>query len=174
MRAIHIDNSSQGTSVTSRTLVAGTSAYNNGLGPGKEGLDFEGTTFEEFNHRAVSYDANSTMFLVTLAERELSSRNERGQIIACRSLATAHQIARETPSVRVFLILVSGGIALTGIDVVAGLLNGISGAVDERGLIMNQVLSLMMNHQFSNRRFKSMLLIGELGSESRSGKEYGE
>jgi hypothetical protein len=143
VRVIHIDNSSQGTSVTSRTLVAGTSAYNDGLGAGEEGLALEGKTFEDFNHRDRNYDPLSTIFLATVAETELSFRNHQGEIEACRSLATAQRIALETPSAKVFLIPVSSGIALTGVDVVAGLPSGISGVVDERGLVMSEVLDMI-------------------------------
>lgn len=146
-------------------------AYNDGLGAGEEGLALEGKTFEDFNHRDRNYDPLSTIFLVTVAETELSFRNHQGEIEACRSLATAQRIALETPSAKVFLIPVSSGIALTGVDVVAGLLSGISGVVDERGLVMSEVLDMIKNHPFRNRRYKSMLLIGELGPRVEAVKE---
>lgn len=149
-------------------LQAGVGAYNTGVSTSRgeanpKHVDLEVVPFDNFEDLGVIQDPNSTVILVTVSEPELSCKDGRA-ITPCRSLATAQNVIRQNPTLRVFLVPISTMTSLTGVDAVAGLVSGISGIVDERGLVMQEVLREILDHRFMNRRCKSMLLIGELTS----------
>lgn len=159
-------------------LQAGVGAYNTGVSTScgeanPKHVDLEVIPFDNFEACGVIQDPNSTVILVTVSEQELSCKDEEA-IKPCRSLATAQNIIRRNPTLRVFLVPISSMTSLTGVDAVAGLVSGVSGIVDERGLVMQEVLSEIFDHRFLNRKCKSMLLIGELTSRIEAIKEMVE
>jgi hypothetical protein len=156
-------------------LQAGVGAYNTGLSTSRGAsnlnhIDLEIELFESFENRGVIQDADSTVVLVTVSERELSCRTG-DTITPCRSLAAAQNVIKRNPKLRVFLVPISNKTSMTGVDVVAGLVSGISGVVDERGLVMQEIIGEIVRHRSAIRNSRSMLLIGELTSEVKSMKE---
>src|SRR5437588_4050719 len=156
-------------------LQAGVGAYNTGVPTSRGGanpkyVDLEVVPFDNFDDRRIFQDPNLTVVLVTVSERELSGR-AGGAITPCRSLATAHNVIKQNPKLRVFLVPISNIISMTGVDVVAGLLSGLSGVVDERGLVMQEVIGEIVEHRPADRKCRSMLLIGELAARIKAIKE---
>jgi hypothetical protein len=151
-------------------LQAGVGAYNTGMPTPRakdssKQIDLEVRSFDNFDGRNIIEDPTSTVVLITVSERELSGRVSGGEIRPCRSLTTAQDIISCNPNLRVFLIHVSSLTSMTGIDVLAGLLGGASGVIDERGLIMQEVLAKIAEHKAVSRRYKSMLLIGQITNQ---------
>ena len=168
MRLIHVDNLPHRATATTRMLQAGVGAYNTRVltsrgGANPKHVDLEVIPFDHFTDHEVIQDPNSTVILITVSERELFCK-QGGAITPCRSLATAQNVIRQNPTLRVVLVPISNMTSLTGIDVVAGLVSGVSGIVDERGLVMQEVLGDIIDHRFMTRRCKSMLLISDLVS----------
>jgi len=171
VRVIHVDNSPERSSVTARTLDAGITAYNAALDTRQEPLDFEVLTFDEYDALRTPINPDPALFFVTVSESELSHKNHDGQVVACRSLETARTIAAQNSKGKVFLIAVAAANELTGIDAVVAGLNGVAGIIDERGLILKEVVESTVHHVPNSRRRKSLMLVGELGSRITAMKE---
>jgi hypothetical protein len=176
VRLIHIDNLPRGgATTTTRMLQAGVDAYNAALPDSggravSERIDLEVVTFDHFEKANKVEDVKTTVISVALPERELSHRAS-GTVAPCRSLMTAQNLIRQISNIRVFLIPIPSVTPMTGIDVVASLLSGVSGIVDERGLIMPEVIQEIVRYNPVSRRSKSMLLIGELNTQLQAIKD---
>jgi hypothetical protein len=166
VRIVHVDNYSQGRSATSRMLQAGISSYNSSLDQGQAQIDFCGLKFDDYSQRAAVVDDKSSVFAISVAERDLTIKDEQNGPLPCRSIRTAYDIVMNRPGTKVFLVPVSGGGPLTGVDAVIAMLVGITGIIDERGLVLNEVIGAMMRPPLSSRRQKSMLLVGEVASRT--------
>lgn len=172
VRIIHIDNLPQG--ATAKMLCAGVRGYNETLLGAKrdEGLGLishELMSFKEFDRQDQILNPAADLVFITVSEEKLSNRSsgKEGLRAPCLSIMTAQRILNNHRNIRVFLVPIANLTSLTGIDVVAGLLVGISGFVDERSLVMEETLGEILNHRHKDRRYKSMLLIGQLPNRIR-------
>lgn len=163
MRIIHVDNLPRGQSATSRMLEAGVSAYNKGLASGETQVDLCGETFDVYDQDSIISDPQTTVFAITVAERDLSIHT-RGRPCPSRAIRTAYEIAANRPGTRVFLVPTSRAGVLTGVDAVIAMLVGISGIVDDRGLVFHEVIHSMITPAATSRRQKSISLVGEVAS----------
>jgi hypothetical protein len=165
VRIVHVDNYPQGRSATSRMLEAGISSYNSSLDHSEAQIDFCGLTFDEYSQRADVVDDKSSVFAISVAERDLTIKDKQGSL-PCRSIRSAYDTVMNHPGTKVFLVPVSSGGPLTGVDAVIAMLVGITGIIDERGLVLNEVIGAMIRPPLSSRRQKSMLLVGEVASRT--------
>jgi hypothetical protein len=166
VRIIHVDNRPQG--ATAKMLNAGVRAYNETLAAkpagGRECVELQVMTADEFGRGREHYDAGATVLFISLTEEEpgMSSKVEQSCGMQSTSLSAAQDLLNRNGNLRIFMVPTGSGDFLTGIDAVAGLLWGASGYVDERGLIMEGTLRDVLSHRRTDRRFRSLLLIGSM------------
>lgn len=128
-----------------------------------EGADsqerYDDGSFGSFMLRRGSYDPSSTVVLVLVSEPALSSFSDACRI-ACTSLKTAQMILAEDATIRLYLVIQSDHPSFTGVDAIAALLFGVSGIIEERALVDEEILQEILAHKVIDRRYRSMLVLG--------------
>jgi hypothetical protein len=112
----------------------------------------------ELENRTRLLDDGSTV-LVSSGEADLSSRSQASAKPrhACASLALAQSLATAH---KVYLLRHSDTSPFCGVDLVAALLSGLAGILDDRELLRDAVLAALTAHVPRDRRHTSMLAIG--------------
>jgi hypothetical protein len=168
VKIVLIDKSNRGP--TARIVEAASEIHRqNGNGD----LDYQIVPPNQAVRTVTGADVKRTVVMVSLGESELSSRasGDAGPREACESLAAAHTLATLRPAPRVFLVRHSDLSSLTGVDVVAALMSGISGVLDDRILLYDGVLPALFKHSPEDRRSRSILVIGRSVAEARALRE---
>jgi hypothetical protein len=100
-----------------------------------------------------------TTALVSSDEASLSTRTSEdgGLRRQCLSLELAQALSRKN---RAFVLRHSDTSPFSGVDVVAGVMCGFAGIIDDRELLRDNVLSCLTAHVSRDRRYASTLVIG--------------
>src|SRR5436305_12448763 len=137
LRIVLVDDESRGP--TARILE---SAVYNSSGRQLAQQGFETLTLEQAQRTAL--DPSETAVFVSVSEEALSFRGNgtRANRVACKSLEVAQALVQTDSRLRV--VLVRPASAFTAIDVVAALLAGMAGLIDDRHLIVDGVLDAVL------------------------------
>lgn len=99
--------------------------------------------------------------LVSVGEENSSLRNgPAGARLACKSLVLAQAIASRFSHLPVHLLRYSDAPALTGIDVVAAMVSGLCGVIDDRMLLSEGALAKVLAHRANDSRSRALQVIG--------------
>jgi hypothetical protein len=152
----YIDQTSEENSPGIRMLRAGIDSYH-GKSP-KETITLDFATFDQVDKEFRITKSNPEMVFINLIE-PFSHRDQSKRITPGRSLEAVQHLLRNKPAVKVFFI-VPPGLTITGIDLAACLLSDISGVLDERSIVMEDVLTRSFLHKSKVRQNRRLLLIG--------------
>jgi len=112
-----------------------------------------------------------TAFFVSVPERDLSRRQGLAQTrVACDSLRVAQALVRSGTQVRVVLVAQAGSTQISGIETAAALLAGMSGLIDDRLLLEDDILRLLLTTKHLNQNNAVMVVAGEPARRLRRAK----
>lgn len=166
VKIIYLDQSRDGNTPATRMLNAGTNFYN--TSDFQDHIDLELAGFDEVdaNYRV---DSERTVAFINIAS-SLCHRNDDNMVNICRPLEVLHSLVENNPDLPVYLIPQPNKVHITGLDAIGVSLSGASGIVDERGLIMKEILSITITHKLNNNGRRQMLLFGEMPEKIRETK----
>jgi hypothetical protein len=134
---------------------------------------FEIISQEQSQYIRETFDPSDTTVFVTVSERTLSYRDDSPQAtrVACKSLEVAQALTRLDTRFRVFLIRQAGVADFTGVDTAAALIAGVAGLVDDRLLMTEGMLDMVLGHSHCDLHGRTMLIVGEPAARLRKIRE---
>lgn len=133
-------------------------------------------TIGRFRQIVNTVNVADSSILISVSESDLSvRRNSLGTPrTACESLQIAQSMVRRDINNKVILVSQPGASRITGVDAAAALLAGIAGIVDDRLLLSDGVLKSLYRHRHIDRRWRTMLAVGETAVRLRNVKDMFE
>lgn len=112
--------------------------------------------------RLATISGSGAIVLVSMSEPALSSKpnGETEQRVACPSFSLAQTLAARSNELAIFLLRHSDQPPLVAVDVIAAMMAGVAGVLDDRVLPCDGLLPLLFDHHPITTRTRSMLVVG--------------
>jgi hypothetical protein len=135
-------------------------------------LEYELVRPAEVFKRLEPVGPEGAVILVSITEPALSMRQigEKGQRVACASLSMAQALAARPKTPTVFLLRQSDQPPLSAVDVIAGMLSGIGGVLDERTVPCDGLLRALFDHRPIAARTRTIFVVGRSAETIRQVK----